>query len=163
MDGRTDSRYNDYLFDGAGGGEDSKLCPDALFDWGGENVDVDEHADADEAGKKAAERDGGANEGVEKDHERDADADVDQAADLQAFTALGASDPILLAQQLNKPADAAQFYRFALELKPRFPEALLNLGHAFEALGQKDEARLCWTSALEMNPELARGYFHASL
>ncbi len=52
-----------------------------------------------------------------------------------------------------------KFYRLALEARPDFAEARLNLGHALESLGQKDEARTCWVQALEVKPELARGYF----
>jgi predicted negative regulator of RcsB-dependent stress response len=37
---------------------------------------------------------------------------------------------------------------------------MLNLGHALEALGQKEEARTFWAQALESKPDLARGYFH---
>jgi len=65
----------------------------------------------------------------------------------------------LLSQQLNNVEDAAQFYRFALEAQPDFAEARLNLGHALDALGKKEEARACWVQALEIKPELARGYF----
>jgi TolA-binding protein len=39
------------------------------------------------------------------------------------------------------------------------PEALLNLGRILEALGKSDEARACWTKALEAEPALAQGYF----
>jgi TolA-binding protein len=39
------------------------------------------------------------------------------------------------------------------------PEALLNLGRILEGLGKSDEARLCWTKALESEPALAQGYF----
>jgi Flp pilus assembly protein TadD len=65
----------------------------------------------------------------------------------------------LLSQQLNNPEDAARFYRLALEARPDFAEAKLNLGHALESLGKKEEARTCWVQALEVKPELARGYF----
>ncbi len=40
-------------------------------------------------------------------------------------------------------------YRRATEEKPEFAEALLNLGHALEALGQEEEARGCWQQAVQ--------------
>jgi tetratricopeptide (TPR) repeat protein len=65
----------------------------------------------------------------------------------------------LLSQQLNNPEDAARFYRLALDARPDFAEAKLNLGHVLQLLGHKDEAQACWVQALEVKPELARGYF----
>ncbi len=60
---------------------------------------------------------------------------------------------------MNDPAGAAALYRNALEGQPDFPEALLNLGHALEALGQSDDARESWIKALAVKPELANDYF----
>ena len=54
---------------------------------------------------------------------------------------------------------AIQHYREALNERPNFAEALLNLGHALKQQGQQDEARQCWKQALEARPELAQGYF----
>ena len=65
----------------------------------------------------------------------------------------------VLAHQLNDPAAAAALYRGALEAQPDFPEALLNLGHALEALGQTEDARESWIKALGVKPELANDYF----
>ena len=65
----------------------------------------------------------------------------------------------LLAQQLDEPEKAVQWYRSALDVRPDFPEALSNLGHALQTLGRGGEAQNCWVSALEKKPELARGYF----
>ena len=39
------------------------------------------------------------------------------------------------------------------------PEALLNLGRILETSGKGNEARACWTRALEAEPALAQGYF----
>jgi hypothetical protein len=39
------------------------------------------------------------------------------------------------------------------------PEALLNLGRILETMGKLEEARSCWSRALEAEPELAQGYF----
>ncbi|MGC8795024.1 MAG: tetratricopeptide repeat protein [Bryobacteraceae bacterium] len=35
----------------------------------------------------------------------------------------------------------------------------MNLGHVMRELGRLEEARACWSKALEARPELARGYF----
>jgi tetratricopeptide (TPR) repeat protein len=50
-------------------------------------------------------------------------------------------------------------YNDALQIKPDFPEALLNLGNVLDATGQKDAARDHWVRALQLKPELALGYF----
>ena len=50
-------------------------------------------------------------------------------------------------------------YRRATEEKPEFAEALLNLGHALEAMGQEEEARGYWQQAVQAKPELAEKYF----
>ena len=39
-------------------------------------------------------------------------------------------------------------YRRATEEKSDFAEALLNLGHALQHLGQEEEARSCWQKAV---------------
>ena len=46
-----------------------------------------------------------------------------------------------------------------LALDPHMPEALLNMGRILETTGKSDEARACWTKALEAEPALAQGYF----
>jgi tetratricopeptide (TPR) repeat protein len=56
---------------------------------------------------------------------------------------------------------AAVCYREALALQPKFPEALVNLGHALMSQNDEKGARENWALALELNPELARGYFLA--
>jgi len=54
---------------------------------------------------------------------------------------------------------AIRNYREAVDAKPDFAEALLNLGHAFEAFGMQKEARESWARALDLKPALAQGYF----
>jgi tetratricopeptide (TPR) repeat protein len=65
----------------------------------------------------------------------------------------------ILLQRSNLHEEAARSYRRAAAEKPGFAEALLNLGHAFKALGQDQEARTCWQKAVEAKPELATQYF----
>ena len=60
------------------------------------------------------------------------------------------------AGQLDK---AARLYRDALAQQPDMPEALLNLGRIMESNGKTEEARNCWSKALEAEPALAQGYF----
>jgi TolA-binding protein len=50
-------------------------------------------------------------------------------------------------------------YREALGQRADMPEALLNLGRILESTGKAEEARACWTKALEAEPALAQGYF----
>lgn len=59
----------------------------------------------------------------------------------------------------NEPELAAKCYVRALEQKPDFGHALLNLGHALRELGREDEARACWGKAVRLDPSLASGYF----
>ncbi len=54
---------------------------------------------------------------------------------------------------------AAKYYIRALEKKPDFGQALLNLGHALQGLGREAEARACWGKAILLDPTLAEGYF----
>jgi tetratricopeptide (TPR) repeat protein len=56
-------------------------------------------------------------------------------------------------------AGAASYYGQALKHQPDLPEALLNLGHALHQLGQEDDARCCWTKAIEAHPAFAAEYF----
>lgn len=65
----------------------------------------------------------------------------------------------VLAQHLNDVPAAIELYRGALQAQPEFAEALLNLGHAFESIGNNDDARASWIQALTLKPELARDYF----
>jgi tetratricopeptide (TPR) repeat protein len=54
---------------------------------------------------------------------------------------------------------AVRMYRDALAQLPDMPEALLNLGRILESNGKTEEARSCWSKALESEPALAQGYF----
>lgn len=65
----------------------------------------------------------------------------------------------ILYQKTGELDDAIRTYREAIAGKPDFAEALLNLGHALEASGDHGGARDAWVRALEIKPELARGYF----
>jgi tetratricopeptide (TPR) repeat protein len=68
----------------------------------------------------------------------------------------------LLKQRAGQLQEAARLYKEALNGKPNFAEALLNLGHALAALGQAEEAQNCWKKALAAKPEFAKQYFAAS-
>ena len=37
---------------------------------------------------------------------------------------------------------------------------MLNLGHALKAVGKDEEAKLMWSRAVTVDPELAGKYFH---
>ena len=65
----------------------------------------------------------------------------------------------LICQKRGKAADAALFYRQALNEDAQFAEALLNLGHVLMSMGEEEEARTCWRKAIREKPELARTYF----
>jgi protein O-GlcNAc transferase len=85
---------------------------------------------------------------------------------LQKLTALG-ERPVelsynlgLLLQSAGENSSAVECYRIAVEKKPDFSEALLNLGHALKAIGKEDEARLVWSEAVTADPALAEQYFH---
>jgi tetratricopeptide (TPR) repeat protein len=62
-------------------------------------------------------------------------------------------------EKAGQPDKASKLYREALAEQPDMPEALLNLGRILEAAGKSEEARACWTRALEAEPALAQGYF----
>jgi len=64
-----------------------------------------------------------------------------------------------LLQKSGKNDEAIKHYKEAIQQRPNFAEALLNLGHALKAQGKPDEARSCWKQALDVKPELAQGYF----
>ena len=65
----------------------------------------------------------------------------------------------LLSEELNEPEQALEYLRKSVSLDPEFGEALVTLGHVLDGLGQHEEARACWSRAVEANPELATGYF----
>ena len=64
----------------------------------------------------------------------------------------------LLLQKLGRTADAVGYYRQALDLRPGFPHALLNLGHALTTLGKHEEAHSHWQAALRADSELAERF-----
>ena len=65
----------------------------------------------------------------------------------------------LMYEKAGQIEKAVRLYRDALVQRPDMPEALLNLGRNLEANGKSDEARNCWSKALESEPALAQGYF----
>jgi tetratricopeptide (TPR) repeat protein len=65
----------------------------------------------------------------------------------------------ILYQQTGDLDSAIRTYREAIAAEPDFAEAMLNLGHAQQASGDPKSARDSWVRALELKPELARGYF----
>ncbi len=68
----------------------------------------------------------------------------------------------VLLRDAGKHEDAAQAFERALENRPDFGEALLNLGHAMKALGREGKAAEYWQAAAQLMPELAAGYFGAA-
>jgi tetratricopeptide (TPR) repeat protein len=64
----------------------------------------------------------------------------------------------LLFQRRGRAADAVRCYRQALAMRPGFPQALLNLGHALMTLGKHEEAQVTWQTALRGNVELAEQF-----
>lgn len=65
----------------------------------------------------------------------------------------------LALQRAGQHERAAKCYRKVIDLSPDFAPALLNLGHALEAMGLGPEARTTWARAVEMDKQLASGYF----
>ena len=54
----------------------------------------------------------------------------------------------LLLQSAGENKLAAECYQIAVEKKPDFPDALLNLGHALKAIGKEEEAPQVWSRAV---------------
>ena len=50
---------------------------------------------------------------------------------------------------LKRHAEAEQVYRMALQVRPNFPQARLNLGHQLEHLGRIDEALATWATVAD--------------
>ncbi len=69
----------------------------------------------------------------------------------------------VLAQGLHRPEDAIKFYREAISRRKNFAEAMLNLGHVLNTMGQTAEARNYWVPALELKPEFALTYFRRGI
>ena len=55
-----------------------------------------------------------------------------------------------LLQQAGDDEHAAEFYGAAVEAQPGFVDALVNLGHALEAQGRRDEAEKQWAKAMAL-------------
>ncbi|XP_024014904.1 probable UDP-N-acetylglucosamine--peptide N-acetylglucosaminyltransferase SEC isoform X2 [Eutrema salsugineum] len=53
---------------------------------------------------------------------------------------------------------ALQYYKEAVKLKPAFPDAYLNLGNVYKALGRPTEAIMCYQHALQMRPNCAMAF-----
>ncbi|OIN98713.1 hypothetical protein AUJ66_00450 [Candidatus Desantisbacteria bacterium CG1_02_38_46] len=54
--------------------------------------------------------------------------------------------------------EAINFYNLALEKKPKFPEALIGIGSAIDAIGRPREAINYFDEAIEINPGLAKAW-----
>jgi len=54
---------------------------------------------------------------------------------------------------------AAECYQAAVDGKPEFSQAHLNLGHALRAAGKENEAQQAWSKAVVSDPQLAGQYF----
>ena len=74
--------------------------------------------------------------------------------------ALHRSQPPLLLQAAGENQAAAECYQLAVDKKPDFTDAMLNLGHALKAAGKEEEAKQVWSKAVTVDPELAGKYFH---
>src|SRR5262249_12484463 len=55
---------------------------------------------------------------------------------------------------------AAALYREVVCIQPDFAEAWLNLGNVLFALGDIEQSKACWRSALEKGPELAGAFLN---
>lgn len=65
----------------------------------------------------------------------------------------------VLHQQAGQWKEAIASYREALAANPQFAEALVNLGHSLLASDDPKAARESWAAAVEIKPQLARGYY----
>ncbi len=59
---------------------------------------------------------------------------------------------------LGKLDEAIACYRRALEFRPQYAEAHINLGNALKGRGELDEAIACYRRALELRPDSAAAY-----
>jgi tetratricopeptide (TPR) repeat protein len=76
------------------------------------------------------------------------------AAPAQDPSALASFRAGVAAQQRGELERAAEAYRQAIEVEPRYAEAHANLGAVLARLGQYDQAVLCYERALLINPQL---------
>jgi len=65
----------------------------------------------------------------------------------------------LLLQSNGDHEAAAECYQAAVDGKPEFSQAHLNLGHALRAAGKENEAQQAWSKAVVSDPQLAGQYF----
>ncbi|HTJ92450.1 MAG TPA: tetratricopeptide repeat protein [Pararobbsia sp.] len=66
----------------------------------------------------------------------------------------------VLRHQQGRHADAVELLRRAVALRPRFAGAHLNLGNAWKALRQFDEAQASYRAALAVQPDFAHAHFN---
>jgi tetratricopeptide (TPR) repeat protein len=67
----------------------------------------------------------------------------------------------VLRQTQGRLDSAATLYREVVGIQPDFAEAWLNLGNVLFALGDREQGKACWKSALEKRPELAGEFLGA--
>ncbi|KAJ6379946.1 hypothetical protein OIU76_016577 [Salix suchowensis] len=53
---------------------------------------------------------------------------------------------------------ALQYYKEAVKLKPKLPDACLNLGNVYKALGMPQEAIVCYQQAVQARPNYAMAF-----
>ena len=61
---------------------------------------------------------------------------------------------------LDRPAEAADAFRAALDLRPRFPQALHNLAAATQTLGNTEQAVVLMRRAVDMEPSYAEAHYN---
>lgn len=66
----------------------------------------------------------------------------------------------VLRHQQGRNAEAVELLRRAVALRPRFAGAHLNLGNAWKALRQFDEAQASYRAALAVQPDFAHAHFN---
>jgi tetratricopeptide (TPR) repeat protein len=68
----------------------------------------------------------------------------------------------LAKQQTAKPAAAVTYYGLALEKRPEYAEALVNLGITYETLGEHGAATDCLRRAVQCDPAIAALHFDST-
>jgi tetratricopeptide (TPR) repeat protein len=90
-----------------------------------------------------------------------ADGDLESACGLLAELACESKDAGVhfelgvLLSETERNEEAIQEFRLATQLRPRFPEALNNLGRLLRAAGELTEAERCYRSAVAHKPDFA--------
>lgn len=64
----------------------------------------------------------------------------------------------MICMELGRFAEAAEFYRKAVTIRPGFAEAHANLGVAFRQMGRTDEAIASFRKAMALDPDLTGVY-----